>query len=110
MVGNAIVSGDPNLYPPGNFFPKTLNEVGFIDAAAGNYRLASSSRLRKAGSDGGDIGVDFDALPAAQSVFGPTRARLHDARGHAVVDQLDRAEPRPRLAEQLRAKNDPSAM
>jgi cellulose synthase/poly-beta-1,6-N-acetylglucosamine synthase-like glycosyltransferase len=67
MVGNAIVGGDANRYPPGNFFPKSLEEVGFVDPGAGNYRLSKSSRLRKAGTDGRDVGVDFDAVAAEQN-------------------------------------------
>jgi hypothetical protein len=53
---------------PGNFFPASLQDVGFVDLAGGNYSLASSSPYKNAASDGKDIGVDFGALNAAQSV------------------------------------------
>ncbi|PYQ33894.1 MAG: hypothetical protein DMF57_07855 [Acidobacteria bacterium] len=66
MTGNAIVGGDASRYPPGNFFPASLEEVKFADIADGNYRLASSSHFRKKGTDGRDVGVDLDALAAAQ--------------------------------------------
>ncbi len=56
----AHYSGHPN-----NFFPNSINEVGFADASKGNYRLAQNSRYRKAATDGKDIGVDMDALEAA---------------------------------------------
>lgn len=68
MEGNAIVGGKPDRYPPGNFFPETLDEVRFVDPAGGNFRLAASSALRKAGTDGNDVGVDPEALLAARSV------------------------------------------
>ncbi len=56
----AHYSGHPN-----NFFPSSLDAVGFADASRGNYRLAHNSRYRKAATDGTDIGVDMDALEAA---------------------------------------------
>jgi hypothetical protein len=62
---NVLVGADPSLYPPGNFFPTSSTDVGFVDLAGGKYRLASSSAYRNAGSDGKDIGVDFNVLEAA---------------------------------------------
>lgn len=49
-------------YPSDNFFPASLEAVGFVDHAGGNYRLAPFSPYRKAGTDGKDIGADIDAL------------------------------------------------
>lgn len=46
--------------------------VGFTDYAQGDYRLAATSRYRALGTDGKDLGVDFDTLDAA----------LHRARTH----------------------------
>src|SRR5207302_2038114 len=40
-----VLAGQPTystLYPPRNFFPATLGDVGFSDLAAGDYRLAPS--------------------------------------------------------------------
>jgi hypothetical protein len=62
---NVVVGATPSLYPPNNFFPASLDKVGFVDLAGGNYRLAASSPYKKAGTDGRDIGADIDALPAA---------------------------------------------
>jgi hypothetical protein len=62
---NAIVGGFPGRYPAENFFPPSLDDVGFADRAAGDYRLGRSSPLRRAASDGADVGVDFRALCAA---------------------------------------------
>src|SRR2546426_1227984 len=61
---NVMVGATPSLYPPNNSFPASLDKVGFVDLAGGNYRLAASSPYKKAGTDGRDIGADIDALPA----------------------------------------------
>lgn len=62
---NVIVGGQARLYPPDNFFPGSLDKVGFVDRAAGDYRLKDSSRYRRVATDGGDVGVDFEALRAS---------------------------------------------
>jgi hypothetical protein len=53
------------VYPAHNFFPRAIGEVGFVNFAAGNYRLAARSRYRGAGTDGRDPGADLDAIEAA---------------------------------------------
>jgi hypothetical protein len=63
--GNLLPGGNPSVYPIGNFFSLDLNSVGFADLAGGNYRLSATSPYRNAGTDGKDIGADFDALTAA---------------------------------------------
>ncbi|MDQ3257907.1 MAG: hypothetical protein M3R15_29140, partial [Acidobacteriota bacterium] len=60
------------IYPAGNFFPDTLDAVGFVNRGAGDYRLAASSAYRGAGTDGRDVGCDFAALDAAQAGGGTT--------------------------------------
>jgi hypothetical protein len=62
FVRNVLVDGNPSLYPVDNFFPAGLDQVGFVDSAAGNYRLAASSPYKNAGTDGKDIGADIAAL------------------------------------------------
>jgi hypothetical protein len=57
----------PTTYPLDNFYPASLNDVGFTDRAAGNYRLSAKSRYRARATDGKDVGCDFDALDAATS-------------------------------------------
>jgi len=56
---NVIAGGDAGRYPKGNTF---INEQdfdrSFVNAGAGDYRLAPSSRLRGAASDGRDVGAD----------------------------------------------------
>jgi hypothetical protein len=69
---NVLVGGSPPRYPPDNFFPAALAQVGFVNYAGGDYRLAASSPYRNAGTDGKDIGADLGALSAAISSWGTT--------------------------------------
>ena len=61
---NILAGGDPTLYPTDNFFPASLDDVGFVDRIGGNYRLSTTSPYKNRGTDGRDIGVDVDALEA----------------------------------------------
>jgi hypothetical protein len=54
-----------NAYPAGNFRATSMDAVGFTNYANANYSLSSSSPYRNAGTDGQDIGADFNALNAA---------------------------------------------
>jgi len=60
-----VIAGVPAgvVYPADNFFPTSLNLVGFVNMAAGDYRLGPNSPYRNAGTDGKDLGCDFTALP-----------------------------------------------
>jgi len=60
FVRNAMIGGRAQNYPPDNFFPSTAADVGFVDLAGGNYRLAGNSPYKAAGTDGKDIGADID--------------------------------------------------
>jgi hypothetical protein len=71
---NVMAGGKAVQYPADNLFPSSLDEVGFLDRAHGNYRLAASSRYRKAGSDGKDPGADFDLLAGLLSAAGTRTA------------------------------------
>jgi hypothetical protein len=64
---NVIAGGQVALYPKKNFFPRSLEDVGFVDLAAGNYRLAASSPYKRAGVKGRDVGADIDAIEAARN-------------------------------------------
>jgi hypothetical protein len=65
---NVIVGGNAADYPRGNFFPQSLDEVGFVDRARGDIRLAARSRYRQ---EGETPGVDRDALQTAMSADRP---------------------------------------
>lgn len=67
MEQNVLVGAEANLYPVNNFYPASLPEVGFVDLGARNYRLASTSPYRGKDTDGKDLGVDWDAMMAAQT-------------------------------------------
>jgi len=47
---------------PENFFPAGINQVGFVNQAAGDYRLSLASPYRKAAGGGKDLGADIDAI------------------------------------------------
>ncbi len=79
---NVIVGGSAERYPTDNFFPPTLDAVGFVDRARGDYRLGPSSPYRHAGSDGTDVGADFVALREAL-----------DARPESAVGALGGSSP-----------------
>ncbi len=68
---NVIAGGQASNYPPDNFFPGSLDDVGFLNRKNRDYRLSASSLYRLAASDGSDVGADFeklrDALSAATS-------------------------------------------
>ena len=69
---NVIVTAEfASLYPPSNYFPASLDKVGFVDLAGRNYRLASTSPYKNAASDGTDVGADFEALTAALAQADP---------------------------------------
>ncbi|HEX9443282.1 MAG TPA: hypothetical protein VGA73_04140 [Candidatus Binatia bacterium] len=71
---NVLAGGNPSGYPAENFFPASVAGVGFVDAENGDYRLAATSPFFNAGTDGANIGVDFDALqPAAAGAVGGKR-------------------------------------
>ncbi len=62
---NVIVGGRAGHYPPDNYFPGSLDDVGFMNRTHRNYRLDASSRYARAANDGGDIGVNFNSLSVA---------------------------------------------
>ncbi|HEX9247802.1 MAG TPA: hypothetical protein VGA35_16715, partial [bacterium] len=65
VAGNVLPGGTAASYPPNNFFPATLADVGFADLAGGDYHLAAGSPYSHAGTDGSDIAADLGSLSAA---------------------------------------------
>jgi hypothetical protein len=67
FTGNVLIGSTPADYAgyPGNFFPATEAEVGFVDRSRGNYRLGPASPYKNAATDGRDPGAAIDALEAA---------------------------------------------
>jgi hypothetical protein len=66
VIRRNVIPGAPYwLYPVDNFYPATLDDVGFVNRTGGDYhgyRLAAGSPYKSAGTDGTDPGVDVDAL------------------------------------------------
>jgi len=85
--GNVIVGGDPERYPAGNFFPASLDAVGFVDATTGDYRLQPSSPYHHAATDGTDVGADVHALSEALAAASPTVVG-HEPNASTVSDDL----------------------
>jgi len=44
----------------GNNYPSSEVNIGYVNLAAGDYRLASTSPYKGAASDGKDIGIDWN--------------------------------------------------
>jgi hypothetical protein len=65
FAANVLVGAHCSSYPAGNFCPSGFEEVGFVDYAGGDYRLAPASPYRGAGLDGKDPGADIEAVEAA---------------------------------------------
>ena len=61
---NVFIAGQSRIYPTDNFYPATIEEVGFADIAGGNYRLKLSSPYMGAATDGTAIGGDQSAVVA----------------------------------------------
>ncbi|MBL9103308.1 MAG: hypothetical protein JNL82_20345 [Myxococcales bacterium] len=65
FAGNVVVGAPAGSYPPGNFFPASVDEVGFVDAAGGDYALQPGSMFAGVASDGADPGYDAELLARA---------------------------------------------
>lgn len=63
VTHNIIVGGSPAEFGMLNFYPSSLKQLEFRDAAGGDYRLASGDTFFKKGFAGRPIGAEID--PAA---------------------------------------------
>jgi len=64
---NVFVGGDAAAYPADNFFPPSVDGVGFVDRQRGNFRLSAKSPFRRAASDGRDPGADVQSVAPAMA-------------------------------------------
>jgi hypothetical protein len=55
---NAMAGSDPGAYPPDNFYPPTLADVGFVNMAAHDYVLLAVSPCSRHATDGTDVGAN----------------------------------------------------
>jgi hypothetical protein len=69
VTSNVIADGDARRYPRGNHFPSSAEfRAQFARYAQGDFRLAPSSRWRRAGTDGRDLGAYPTASRSASEV------------------------------------------
>jgi hypothetical protein len=69
VTRNVLAGGPASSYPAGNFFPTTtVWESGFVNYAAGDYRLSASSPYRNAGTDGTDLGANIGTISAHTTI------------------------------------------
>jgi hypothetical protein len=64
---NVIIGGGSGL-PKGTLTPSKLTDVGFANpqnGSGGGYRLAATSKFKRTGADGKDVGADIDAIERA---------------------------------------------
>jgi hypothetical protein len=72
VLGNVMPNNtQPWTFPAGNSYPANWAAVGFVDLAAGNYRLAPTSAYIVAGTGGSVPGANVDALEAAVTPGAP---------------------------------------
>ena len=67
---NLLVGADASVYPPDNFFPVSLKDVGIRLPRSGEGFLKLSERYSGAGTDGRDPGADIGAMTLALQVAG----------------------------------------
>jgi len=61
---NIVIGANASIYPPGNAFPATIEDVGFQDRQSGNYKLSAKSKFKGSGADKTDPGCQLDRLPS----------------------------------------------
>jgi hypothetical protein len=61
VTGNIIIGGKSSLYREKNFFLSSIEQVGFVNAEKGDYRLPSGSPYLNSGFGGKRIGANLDA-------------------------------------------------
>ncbi|HEY6991803.1 MAG TPA: RICIN domain-containing protein, partial [Bryobacteraceae bacterium] len=71
---NVLVGASSSQYPLGNFFPSSIDQVGFVNYAGGDYRLASNSPYKNAGTDSKDLGANLTTAQGTASVTPPPSA------------------------------------
>ena len=59
---NVLALAQGSLYPKDNYFPASIERVGFANFNKGDYRLTSVSPYNKASSDGQPVGCDWAKL------------------------------------------------
>ncbi len=77
---NVLIGGPSNQYPANNFFPSSVDQVGFTNVTGANFQLSSVSAFKNAGTDGKDIGMDQPTASAPLMFIPVTPCRVADTR------------------------------
>jgi len=75
-ITNNLVVNEPGpvIWPAtNNFLVGSVDAAGFVDRPGGNYRLRSTSRYSKAGTEQRALGADIDAVLRAMALNGSQR-------------------------------------
>jgi hypothetical protein len=68
VLGNVMPNNvQPWRFPSGNQYPPTWDDVGFVDFAGGDFRLAETSAYVAAGTNGQMPGARIDSVVAAMA-------------------------------------------
>jgi len=59
---NVLVLAIATSYPANNYYPSSLQDIGFVDLTNLNLRLSKNSPFLGAGTKGRDIGADIDRI------------------------------------------------
>jgi len=78
VTKNVDIGGSATGYPSGSYFPAKTAAVGFVNFAAGDYHLISSSPYKNFGTDGKDLGADIDSIAIASTYNCNTATEIAD--------------------------------
>jgi hypothetical protein len=81
FIRNVFPGATASTYPPNNYYPASMTNVGFVSLVAGDYRLRPSSAYHNAATDGTDIGCIWETLLAAQPPAPPAPTRFRVVSG-----------------------------
>jgi hypothetical protein len=94
FLKNVLAGGNSSVYPPNNFFPSSLAQIGFVDPSNKDYRLSSTSPYRNAGTDGTDLGANVEAiLTATRTVTDPALQRPQAPQAVSVTPSSGQGSP-----------------
>lgn len=60
VSSNAVIGGSSANYYGSNVYPNSLNQIGFVSPAAGDYQIRADSPFQKKGAGGKLIGANLD--------------------------------------------------
>ena len=67
VSNNAIIGGEARLYRGRNVYQLSFHQLKFVNPESGDYRLRADSPLKRAGTNGADIGATLDPLNVGKS-------------------------------------------